>query len=115
MNTPIFDRKATLERVEGDVDLLRELVRLAINMYAEDLPKLRAGVAANDSVTVSEIAHSLKGAFGNIGAARCYALCGEIESLARAATLGDLRGRIENLDAEVLQFQSELQAVLDAV
>ncbi len=69
-NAPLFDRDAALERLDGDAELLDEVV----GIYREDAPQilgnLETAISARDARTAEREAHSLKGSSANIGAIR---------------------------------------------
>ena len=63
-----IDRVSLLERVEGDQELLTEMIHL----FQEDAPNLlaamRDALQRGDMVALERSAHSLKGAAGNLSA-----------------------------------------------
>ncbi|MFZ1015561.1 MAG: Hpt domain-containing protein, partial [Terracidiphilus sp.] len=69
-----------LDRVEGDQELLAELLAL----FQEDLPASRAGlqeaVARGELHEIERTAHALKGMLANLSAKHTAALAAEIES-----------------------------------
>jgi len=83
MSEEIIDLKDVLERVQGDKELLAEL----FDIYQEDFvikrQDLGDAIAAHDIAKVEEVAHSMKGASGNISAKPLYAACLKLESLAK--------------------------------
>jgi two-component system, sensor histidine kinase and response regulator len=64
----VFDREAALGRVDGDVDLLREIVVLFLADWPRALTALREALAAEDATTLTQTAHAMKGAMGSLGA-----------------------------------------------
>jgi two-component system sensor histidine kinase/response regulator len=64
----LFDRVSLLERVEGDQELLTEMIHL----FQEDAPNLvaamRDALQRGDMAVLERSAHSLKGAAGNLSA-----------------------------------------------
>jgi len=57
----VANLEVVLRRLDGDVDLLRELVALYIDDYPAQLQKLLDAVAADDMERIHRIAHKLKG------------------------------------------------------
>ena len=83
MSEEIIDLKEVLERVQDDKELLNEL----LDIYQEDFvikrQALGNAIAANVIARVKEVAHSMKGASGNISAKPLHAACLKLESLAK--------------------------------
>lgn len=79
---------AQLEELGGD-----ELVRGVVDLYLVDAPfrlsEARAAVQAGDVKTAARAVHSLKSNSAQLGLAGLSALCGRMESMAKA---GDLAG-----------------------
>lgn len=68
-------------QVEGEPDLIVELIEL----YAEDTPRrvtaIRGALARRDRAALQRAAHGLKGSSASLGARRVAALCDELEAL----------------------------------
>ncbi len=62
----IFDEATAIERVQGDVELLKELVDIFFKEYSHLMPEIRAAIAANDAAGVRRAAHTLKGRPGRL-------------------------------------------------
>jgi len=84
----LLDRDAILERMDGDVELLDEIVVL----FLEDLPRLvaamRESLANADAAGLRMAAHAMKGSLSNFGSLPSGTLASELEAM----------GRDENLD-----------------
>ncbi len=92
----LFDRSMLLERVEGDHELLNELIQL----YVEDAPGLlaamRDALERGNMPDLERSAHSMKGAAGNLCAQSTSAAAAQLEHNAKA---GDLAGAKESLES----------------
>jgi HPt (histidine-containing phosphotransfer) domain-containing protein len=64
----VFDREAALARVDGDLALLQELIRIFLDDVPRQLAEIRQAIAAKDASRLARVAHSLGGAVGNFGA-----------------------------------------------
>jgi HPt (histidine-containing phosphotransfer) domain-containing protein len=109
----VFDRPAALGRVEGDIELLRQLASLLLDHSPQMLAAIREAIARGDSQAVERAAHTLKGSAGNLAAA---AVCRAAERLEQMGRIGDLaRAHIvcDRLEAE-LDFLSPLLATIGA-
>jgi len=63
-----IDIAAGLARVRNNEDKFRQLIRLFLQEHRGDLEKISAALAESDLQTIEQVAHSLKGAAGLIGA-----------------------------------------------
>ena len=89
------DRLSLFERVEGDHELLAEMIHL----FQEEAPLLlsvmRGALQCGDMLVLERTAHSLKGAAGNLSAQATVAAALQVE---KAAANNDLKSTTENLD-----------------
>lgn len=95
----VFDRSAALERVGGDVALLREIAAL----FLDELPALRGrigdSVRDRDARTLEEAAHCLKGSVGNFGLNAAFQAAFDLEVLARSQALDGIEERHARLES----------------
>ena len=68
------DERELMERLQGDVDLLKEVVDIFVGDIPSQLDGLLTAIEANDSERIYAVAHRLKGAFSNIGAHHSLAI-----------------------------------------
>jgi two-component system sensor histidine kinase/response regulator len=112
-DSPVFDLGAALERVEGDSELLRELV----NLFLEESPRLvgeiREGLRCQDAKMVQRPAHSLKSALGNLSAVRSFDAAYRLELLSRDAKPAELEAACVLLEGELSTLHSAMQQFLD--
>jgi HPt (histidine-containing phosphotransfer) domain-containing protein len=106
-----FDEAALRERVEGDMELLREIIEL----FLEDGPRLiaevRAAVAAGDAVALKRAAHTLKGAASNFGAGAVVAAALELETMGRTGDLSGAAPVRDRLEAALCALDAALAAL----
>ena len=112
MSEAIIDLKDLMERVQDDKELVLEL----LDIYQEDFivkrKALGEAITANDLVKVKEIAHSMKGASGNISAKTLHATCLQLETLAKTGTtngMADLLPTIDTMFSAIQQYAVELK------
>jgi CheY-like chemotaxis protein len=104
-----FDPAELLQRVEGDRDLLREMIGLFHDCEPRLLSQLRTAVAGGQAQGVRRAAHAFRGAVGNFAAG---AVLRAIERLEALATDGALAGADEAL-GELEEEAGRLRAALD--
>ena len=111
----VFDREAIMERVEGNIELLRDIVQL----FQDDSPKLMAtirdAVSRRDGNALERAAHTLKGVISNFGAQAAFEASLKLEKFGGE---GDptlcreqsevLEQRIEELCLALSTWQQEL-------
>ncbi len=106
MSTDIIDLKDVLERVQDDKELLLEL----LDIYQEDFlvkrKSLGEAVAANDTIKIKEIAHSMKGSSGNISAKPLYASCLQLEMLVKAQSTDGMNDLLTVIDQQFEQVKA---------
>ena len=62
--------------------------------------ELLGSTKLRDAAALAEMAHTLKGASGNLGATRMQQLCGELQTLGRANELAQVGDRLTRLAVE---------------
>ena len=105
----IFDRQALLDRLDGDAELLNEILKVFLNDCPRQLEGLRNALAAGDAESIERFAHALKGAAGNVGAQRLQSLALEMENNGRK---GSTASAAQLLDQMEQAFEELRNAVL---
>lgn len=112
MKEDIIDLPEVLERIQNDHELLAELLEI----FMEDCPKkmqtLRAALQRKDAAYVGEIAHSVKGASGNISVKPLYSRFLKIEELAKGNQLDSIPPiltEIEGYFQELVTYSAQLK------
>lgn len=82
LGAPVFDEEAALESVDGDRELLGEI----IDAFFDECPLLTAALVdainRGDTSAIRRAAHTLKGALGTLGALEASSLARELEARA---------------------------------
>ncbi|MEW6367592.1 MAG: response regulator [Acidobacteriota bacterium] len=97
-----LDTPALLKRLGGDEEILSEVVRVFLQDVPRQVSRLREAAALGDAAAVRDVAHSLKGASGSVGAAELQEKAARLETLAGGAA--DLTGASEiiaQMEAEI--------------
>ncbi|HUI53824.1 MAG TPA: PAS domain S-box protein [Bryobacteraceae bacterium] len=97
--TTTFDREDLDERVMGN----RELARRIVRGFVEDLPRQIAALAeavnSGDAGQVRRIAHSIKGSAANAGVLEIRQVAGKLEQQSRAGDLASAAAALPELSA----------------
>ena len=104
-----FDREGLLARLDGDVELMAELIAT----FVAGLPALReaiaAAVAARDGEALRHSAHTLKGAATNFGARTVVETAAFLERCGARQEWEPVDENHRKLDAALAQLSAELE------
>jgi HPt (histidine-containing phosphotransfer) domain-containing protein len=106
VNAPPIDSRGLLDIVEGDTELLHELLREFRAMSPGLLADMRTATARHDAATVERAAHRLRGALVALAARPAAVLAEEIEALARERHLARLAPALKALEAELARVEA---------
>ena len=106
---PAFDRPYTLSLVDGDPELLREIVSLFLDSSVDLLEQIREGLAAPDPRAVESAAHQLKGSSANFRAHRVQGLAAAVEEAARGADLQAAEVALPALEHALAELMAALE------
>jgi len=110
----VIDRKETLARVDGDLDLLRSLVQLYIASTPGQLIELQQAIQRRDATAIRRLAHTLKGAVGNFGQGHAWQAAERLEMMGREGLLDGVDQAGVELEQAMEQVRLALQALVDA-
>lgn len=108
----VLNLSDVMDRVGDDRDLLLELVKLFFIDYDERHPELALAIRAKDPQKITKIAHSMKGALGNLSAERGYDAALTLEFIGRDSKLAEAEDGFRRLEAEVEAFRKECVSIL---
>jgi HPt (histidine-containing phosphotransfer) domain-containing protein len=104
-----FDKDALLSRLDNDVDLIKQILRVFVEEDAPNqIQEIREALEKKDRDGVRRHAHALKGASGNVGAIR---MCEATLALEIAGQEGALLGAAELAESVEREFVSYREAV----
>ncbi len=110
-----LDRLAMLERVEGDHELLVEI----LNLFLEDAPRLltamHEALDQGNMKVLERSAHSMKGAAGNFSALATAAAAGRLEKSARSGDKESSKAALVALEQTVTHLLPRLAEICQGV
>lgn len=109
---PVFDRAGVVNRVESDMDLLRELVEIFLSEYEEHLETIRYSIHEKDAYRLNRESHSIKSALGNLGGMRAHKAAFALENAGREDKFEETPVLFEGLKAEIQDFLEHLAAFM---
>jgi len=104
--TPPIDISAALQNVEGDQDLLVDLLEAFRQDYPKQLEELQDAIGAGDAERIAQVAHSLKGAVGYFGAQTVNALAYRLETMGHQADLEGALAILQQLERELERLRA---------
>jgi CheY-like chemotaxis protein len=104
----VFDLATTLDRVEGNRELLQQMIDLFATQATKLLSEIRASVARKDGLALERAAHKLKGSVGNFGASEALAAAQRLECLGRSADFGPCPRACVELEREITRLERAL-------
>jgi len=112
--TPIVSRRELLKRVDGDMELLQDLVDVFLEELPQRLEALRAALDQDDLEGLHEKAHSIKGSVSNFAAAAAFEAASQVNDLARSGTRDGLKQAIDVLEQEMSRLQPALREIVES-
>lgn len=110
-NVLVFDHISAMNRIDGDMELMKELVEIFLEDHKNQLSSIEAAIEKKDAYSLDRAAHSIKSALGNLGAMKAHAtalaleIAGKENQLSRAPLLYvELEEEIQSFLHEVLAF-----------
>jgi len=94
----------------GEPDFVTELIGIFNNDVINRLGQMKAGVEASDARRVSQAAHALKGASGELGAASLQAICSRLEESTAQGSLEEAGPMLREIEAEADRVLAALAA-----
>jgi CheY-like chemotaxis protein/HPt (histidine-containing phosphotransfer) domain-containing protein len=106
---PVLDFAAALDRVDGDRELLENLMGMFAGECARDIAEIRKSLKARDMGLLERLAHTLKGASASLAAGRVADAAFALEKQARTGEVGNAEQLLEILLAEINRLLPEIE------
>ncbi|MGO9640195.1 MAG: PAS domain S-box protein [Candidatus Acidiferrales bacterium] len=104
-----FDFAAQMDRVEGDVELLTDLIQLFLDDLPRQVDVLRKAVEECDLKGIEREAHRLRGSAGSLGAPAVSAAAARLEKSGREGNYPAARAGWAELEGEIVRLESALR------
>jgi PAS domain S-box-containing protein len=102
----VYDKAGFLRRVEGDERLLREVLRTFLQDCPRQMINARKSLEQRDAVTLTRIAHTVKGASASVGAMAINEVATRLEDAAREQNLDLAPSLLADLETELARFSA---------
>ena len=103
-----------LALMEGDQELLQELIEVFLEDAPQRIAAVRSALAARDAELLYKAVHTLKGSAGNFGAPEVVGHALQLEAHARAGDIDSALIEFGFLEAQMDQLVGELAAARQA-
>jgi HPt (histidine-containing phosphotransfer) domain-containing protein len=107
----IIDLVAAAARLDGDIELLKDIAGLFLEECPRLLASLRDAIERNDSRMVERTAHTIKGSVSNFVAKPAKDAAQRLEQIGREGSLDDVREACRVLEQEIEQLKPALVAL----
>ena len=103
-----FDFLKVREMVDGDMDLLREIVALFVQDLSRKIKEIRDGIEAGDGAVIQALANSLREAAGNMGAEQLCETSRALELSGEEKRFSDAENLLRRIEEQQGVFLSAL-------
>ena len=100
-----FDMAAALERVDGDVELLKELAGLFKTECPQWMAEIRQAIDQRDASKLHQAAHTLRGSVGNFGARAAVEAARRLETDGREQNWGEVESDWAALEEAISRLE----------
>ena len=111
MTQLVVDRKALLEYLADDTQLLQEVIGLFLADSPGMLAAIQSAVSAHIPIDIMKAAHALKGSVGVFGAKNAVAAAQSLESMGRDGNIEGSAATLSILEREILLVTSALDEI----
>jgi PAS domain S-box-containing protein len=108
----VIDRAAALERVDGDTELLGEIVQLFLDDVDALTAEIRQAVSDADPGRIMRTAHRLKGSVATLAARPATDAALRLENMGRSGEIADATAALASLEAEMARLEPALRALV---
>jgi len=112
LSSPVFDYDDFLHRIDGDVELLKEVIEIFLEDTPVLLTNLYAGIKQGDAVAVERAVHTLKGATANISAKRLQQLSHHVQLVLKNNNVAYLEQFIDDFEENYEKLNQVLNGYL---
>lgn len=109
----VIDRKTLWKRLDGDRELLRELLDGYRGCCPEVVAELREGVTRQDSKLVQRAAHQLKGMVSSLAATEAFTTARDLERSGQASDFTQAPDILAKLEAALREVDAELECIVN--
>ena len=107
-----YDKKAILDRIDGDMDLFRQLIALFLQEVPNQIKQIKMAIKENNPEKITLYAHTIKGSAFNIRAMELKQIAFDIELAGKSSDIHLAASKIEALENTFDKLNDELRQVI---
>jgi histidine phosphotransfer protein HptB len=104
-----MDFKDLASNLGFDEEDFNELIEIFTATSFSDVEKINSGLEENNTANVSQAAHSIKGAAGNLGFQKIASLSKDIEMTAKAGNIQGVKEKVSTIVQELKKIESAME------
>ena len=108
-----FDRRAVLSRLDGDVELLGQLVEMFFQECPDYLSQIRSAIDHHDQDALRKSAHGLKGPVSTLSLTAALDAVLQLEGIGKSESMDGAQSAYDDLDRELERMKTVMQAELN--
>jgi HPt (histidine-containing phosphotransfer) domain-containing protein len=112
LNSEGFDPQALLDRVHGDLNLLRELIDLFATEVPEMLASIEKAIQQGSPSELEKASHKIKGSMLQFSANTAANIALQLENNGQAGSMAESGMLLKKLKKEICVLQQTLRAML---
>jgi len=103
-----LDKHVIVDRVGGDMELLREIADLFLQDYPSLVVKIKGALHQGNPELLEKAAHTLKGSVSNFGAESAVQAALNLENMGRSGNITEAPQMVVNLEKELERLRTDL-------
>jgi two-component system, sensor histidine kinase and response regulator len=107
----VVDKKALLDTLDNDAQLLKEVINLFLSDCPEKMAELRTAVGAHNSNQIAIVSHALRGSVSTFGAKNAVEAAQNLESMGRQGKVEGVEEAFSALEREISLVTSDLDQI----
>jgi CheY-like chemotaxis protein len=107
--TEVFNHAAALHQMEGNEELLADIIQLFLGDLPTRMTAIEAAAAAGDAPSLRNAAHALKGALGYLAAHRAREAARRLEELGAAGDAASAPAALDAFRVEIDRLTAQLE------
>lgn len=111
VDAPVVDFDRAMRAVDGDTQHLKVLAQLVLEQIDVDMPTIRQHVVCQDTMSLKNMAHRLKGSLGSIAAGPAFAACQALDESARDGVSAKYTMALVALETQADRLRPVLRAI----
>ena len=100
-----------MERINGDLGFLSELLDIFRRDYPQQIEAVRRAIAGDDAPELQRVGHTLKGSLSNLAAPVASRIAADLEAMGESGDLTRAVDRTADLEAELLRVAEMLEEI----